>query len=378
MSTVSPEADFDFFEFVACARCRMPFVLDNGQATIPFWLSDCGHILCNSHLSPDQTCAQCGAQDIQLVPLQREMDTFAEHFQSIPLALQSISYAAKFQQDTMATQVRHYRSRHQQLRQLVERLKRDVTEENDGLRNENEQYRQRFQPSAHDSQYTMNNNGKRQMVYSHYNTGEGNRPRTGSSSRSAHTPLAPNRLTLQPGQAVPELSSHSHDQRQRPVSRSLEHYAYKPAENNKYHSTALTHEQTASRAFQRTENFQQSRPQQVPQQMKEVPQQPQLPQMPPPSSRFKPPALSASSSTSQFNSLIRQPSFQNRKPIVMGPPPTPQASHIFPPRNSARRSVNQPYAPPPSRQQSGTALTDLSTAQRPQSTAAPQRFFPSK
>jgi len=52
MSNVSPDqADFDFWEFVCCAKCRMPFALDNGGATVPFWLTECGHVICNSHLS---------------------------------------------------------------------------------------------------------------------------------------------------------------------------------------------------------------------------------------------------------------------------------------------------------------------------------------
>jgi hypothetical protein len=74
----------------------------------------------------------------------------SEWFQSIPQSLDSIVYAAKvrdrflstpgtmsrplaplclqFQLDVMASQVRYHRSKYQQLRQFVERLKRDLTE----------------------------------------------------------------------------------------------------------------------------------------------------------------------------------------------------------------------------------------------------------
>lgn len=89
MSNVS-QADFDFWDFVACARCQLPFIAVPGvPPQIPFWLTECGHVICNSHLSScshdlshqianfpadtDQSCAQCGAQSIQLVPLQRDV-----------------------------------------------------------------------------------------------------------------------------------------------------------------------------------------------------------------------------------------------------------------------------------------------------------------
>lgn len=41
----------DFWEFVACAKCRMPFALESGVATVPFWLTECGHVMCNNHIS---------------------------------------------------------------------------------------------------------------------------------------------------------------------------------------------------------------------------------------------------------------------------------------------------------------------------------------
>ncbi|KAF8228460.1 hypothetical protein L208DRAFT_1291241 [Tricholoma matsutake] len=64
------QSDFDFWEFVNCGRCQLPFALG---ATVPFWLTECGHVVCNNHLNADQSCAQCGAQGVHLVPLQREV-----------------------------------------------------------------------------------------------------------------------------------------------------------------------------------------------------------------------------------------------------------------------------------------------------------------
>ena len=97
--------------------------------------------------------------------------------------------AGQFQQDAMASQIRYHKARHQQLRQLVERLKRDLSDMKryrrndvesrsicptyqtgfrsyDILQNENEQYKLRF-GSLHLGQEPSdlpNMNGKRQMM----------------------------------------------------------------------------------------------------------------------------------------------------------------------------------------------------------------------
>ena len=43
-------SDFDFWDFVACAKCQLPFSSNSG-GTVPFWLTECGHVICNTHLS---------------------------------------------------------------------------------------------------------------------------------------------------------------------------------------------------------------------------------------------------------------------------------------------------------------------------------------
>ncbi len=44
--------DFDFWEFVYCAQCHLPFTSEaGGQPQVPFWITECGHVICNNHLS---------------------------------------------------------------------------------------------------------------------------------------------------------------------------------------------------------------------------------------------------------------------------------------------------------------------------------------
>ncbi|KAH8989217.1 hypothetical protein EDB86DRAFT_2944604 [Lactarius hatsudake] len=40
---------------------------------VPFWLTECGHVICNVHLNADQSCCVCGSQQIQMMPLQKEV-----------------------------------------------------------------------------------------------------------------------------------------------------------------------------------------------------------------------------------------------------------------------------------------------------------------
>lgn len=51
-SSIAGDSVYDFWEAVTCAKCHLRFVPDNGgPPLVPFWITECGHILCNSHLS---------------------------------------------------------------------------------------------------------------------------------------------------------------------------------------------------------------------------------------------------------------------------------------------------------------------------------------
>jgi len=51
-SSIAGETVYDFWEAVTCAKCHLRFVPDaGGPPLVPFWITECGHILCNNHLS---------------------------------------------------------------------------------------------------------------------------------------------------------------------------------------------------------------------------------------------------------------------------------------------------------------------------------------
>ncbi|KAI0727230.1 hypothetical protein C8Q72DRAFT_841583 [Fomitopsis betulina] len=249
--------DLDFWEFVNCARCHLPFETEGGAPPVPFWLTECGHVVCNNHLNSDQSCAQCGAQGIQLVPLQKELESpMSEWFCSVPQALDSVAYATRFQMETVASLARHYKNKCVQQRSLIDRLKNEfkmLKKMLEDLKFENSQLRQdsRYQSMPSD---IPNTNGKRRMIQSHQHTSGAH---TNSSPRSVMTPMGPDRLTLPPDHQQPNFAPHTQiadhratPNRDRPgSSRFVQQYAYNPPEGPQPSAArgSLSHQQAAPR-----------------------------------------------------------------------------------------------------------------------------------
>ncbi|KAK0210899.1 hypothetical protein DFS33DRAFT_336207 [Desarmillaria ectypa] len=320
------QQEFDFWEFVNCARCQLPFSSDAG-ATIPFWLTECGHIVCNSHLDAGQSCAVCGSPGIQLVPLQREMEPpMSDWFRSIPYALDSIAYTAKFQQDSMVAQIRYYRNRHQQQRAYIEKLKREMAElkrANQYLTGEISSYQQGVNSSQQQIYHRRDDQEPSENMNAHGKRPMDQRPMTTSSPHSSL--IGPDRLTLPPGQQPPNLSynrandmaphtaNNARQRQQRPVSRNLaQQYAYVPPLTPHMPPPQLSHIQ-APRNVQRAKVHQDVLQGQA----------------------------AATSSLTKFKPAQVQ---GNNKPRNMGPPPTPVHA-----RAQQRQSVNAPTNIVPSR-----------------------------
>ncbi|THH13930.1 hypothetical protein EW146_g6332 [Bondarzewia mesenterica] len=245
MSTISAhQYDVDIWEFVTCARCRLPFSPDpSAPPPIPFWLTECGHVICNNHLNSDQSCAQCAAQQIQIVPLSRKMEPpMSEWFCSLPSALDAVAHSTKFQLETMASFARYYKAKYLQQRSSIERIKAEIAEVKalrhtiEELRSENEQLRQYAGLAVTGP---ASESSKRRRTDAYRSSADA---RDFSSPRSVPTPLGPNRLTLPPNHQQPifsqqrlnpeENSGMGHgvaQQRDRPgSSRFVQQYAYVP------------------------------------------------------------------------------------------------------------------------------------------------------
>ncbi|KAI0670414.1 hypothetical protein C8Q78DRAFT_975452 [Trametes maxima] len=212
MSTLSGASpDFDFWEFVSCGLCHLDFVKDSGTlSSVPFWLTNCGHVICNNHLNADQSCTVCGLANIQLIPLQQELESpMADWFTSLPTAFDTVAYSMRYQMNTMATLVRYFKKKYVQYRPLYERLKDEraetkrLTELVDELKKENKRLRQHLQVNHNEGAPQMNANGKRPRTD---DDGYASGQRT-SSPRSAATPLGPDRLTLPPGHQQSHFTS---------------------------------------------------------------------------------------------------------------------------------------------------------------------------
>ncbi|KAI0780971.1 hypothetical protein BD413DRAFT_501491 [Trametes elegans] len=266
MSNVSgASAEFDFWEFVSCGICHLEFIKESGTlSSVPFWLTECGHVLCNAHLSPDQSCAACGSPGIQLIPLQQELEPpMSNWFNSVPTSFDTVAYSLRFQMTTMANLVRYFKKKYQQYRPLYDRLKEEHAEMKrlkrlvEQLQQENQQLRQRFHIEVSDGAARSNANGKRLRVEE---DGYHSVTRT-SSPHSSVTPLVPDRLTLPPGRHQPQFNSRqaSHVPDSATAKRNIERYAYVPPRSAQLQTMAmptLSHAQQGSsrRVYTREES----------------------------------------------------------------------------------------------------------------------------
>ncbi|KAF8478424.1 hypothetical protein DFH94DRAFT_55799 [Russula ochroleuca] len=244
MSNISSSSptDLDIWEFVTCSKCHLPFSPGpSAPPQVPFWLTECGHVICNLHLNADQSCCECGAQRIQMIPLQRELDPpMSDWFCSVPHAMDTLSYSMKFQQDMLTSLIRFLRKKIAQQREALLRLKheneelkslRKITEQ---LRAENEQLRLYAGLDGSGSNSATISSGKRRRMDA-YNTDGRNL----SSPRSVTTPLGPNRLTLPADHRPPVLGQRLSNtpatnpkdplQGGRPLSSRLRQFAYDPS-----------------------------------------------------------------------------------------------------------------------------------------------------
>ncbi|KAG2111708.1 uncharacterized protein F5147DRAFT_573086 [Suillus discolor] len=246
---VMQETEFDFWDFVHCSTCQLPFTSSDRGPPVPFWITECGHVVCNNHLKPDQSCARCNAQNIQLVPLHRDLEPpMSDWFRPLPYSLDSIASAVKFQQDTFAGLIRYYRQACFQLSQTCERIRAErkaLRKEVDSLQREVEHLRQRtsgLDPAhAQEPSSFSNANGKRPMADVH-----------DSSPRSIVTPIGPNRMTLPPGeqphftrQDQGRIPSQSRQPERPGTSRFVEQYAYNGEQGPRMQAPQLSHEQSA-------------------------------------------------------------------------------------------------------------------------------------
>lgn len=158
--------DVDIWEFTHCDHCMLPFEQSSSeQSRVPFWLTECGHVLCNSHISTSRTCMKCGSTNVSVFPLQKDLpEPMASWFKPVVSTLDSLTNTIRFQQAAMAAEVRYYKSRcaqfHRMLQQFQERNReyKELQHAHECLRREVVQLRAQLRQENNDH---TNSNGKR-------------------------------------------------------------------------------------------------------------------------------------------------------------------------------------------------------------------------
>ncbi|KZV85577.1 hypothetical protein EXIGLDRAFT_253818 [Exidia glandulosa HHB12029] len=221
-------ADESIWPYIHCGVCHYLFQRQRDPSappSVPFWLTECGHVVCNAHLHPEKLCAQCGAQNIEVVSLQQQLDPpMADWFRPLPYALDAIAQAAKFQLQMISTLLQAYKSKCLKQRQTIE-----------SLRSEIEGYKQEM-----GSRDPVNDNGKRARYDTVPSTGQSSSLLRSSPhharAQTVHPRNAPPPQVQQyqqpqpqqpPAQVYQQPAPHQSNLPQRPESR-FEQFAYAP------------------------------------------------------------------------------------------------------------------------------------------------------
>ncbi|CAE6424268.1 unnamed protein product [Rhizoctonia solani] len=122
--------DKSIWEYVHCSVCMMLFLPPNRTdpvPDIPFWLTECGHVICNNHLMADQSCASCRAKNPTIVPLQRNMSPpVSEWFRPLADAHENLVMASRIQHNMFVALIRHYRQRYDTAKVMIKQLQAEL------------------------------------------------------------------------------------------------------------------------------------------------------------------------------------------------------------------------------------------------------------
>lgn len=165
---------------------------------MPFWLTECGHVMCDHHFSQKQ-CSSCGTKGVQTIPLERKLEKpMSDWFSQVPSALDTLTYAIKFQQETMAASLRHYKSKYLQHKALHLRYKNENEELKRAIGMLKSQLRETGEEGWQSSRSSdvLNHNGKRTIAG------------PPSSSSSSHSLRAGSSPFLGPNRLIPPFGKH--------------------------------------------------------------------------------------------------------------------------------------------------------------------------
>ncbi|KAF5373750.1 hypothetical protein D9758_000646 [Tetrapyrgos nigripes] len=368
MSTVSAaQQEFDFWEFVNAVMYSATIISVRQQASLLWTVS-------KGDLDADQSCAQCGAPGIQLIPLQHDMEPpMSDWFRSVPYSLEAAAYAARFQLESMASQIRSLKARHQQQRAYIERLKRENAELEQLVAQLSGQH------GVYDNQEPssfINSNGKRPLFD----------PRQTNTS-SPHSVIGVNRLTIPPDQQPPHLSSRTRDgqtypsssnrsddiapAQQRPrSSKFAQQYAFIPSARPPTH-------QSSRRPSEQNPQFQERPEPQATNKSLSMMPPPSATRLSGPQSNGKPPLSQPRNMTPLHSSRldVAASKFYNQN-LSVPSTSSGNANHRFSSTNNGKRFV--PSAPTHASERLGTGIGRLPIGQNsmPVDSRAAPRSFP--
>ncbi|QRV86146.1 casein kinase I [Ceratobasidium sp. AG-Ba] len=196
-------SESSIWQYVHCSMCMVLFLppnRPNPAPEVPFWVTDCGHVICNNHLKADQTCAACGTTNISCVPLQQRnmAPSILQWFVPVSESHEKLAIAANVQYNMLTELIEHYKRKYGAAKAVIMRLQGEVKSLQEQLElQQNHQPPSHFpldQRPIHDSGYSSGHSSgskrRRIDIESNYHFAQGGV----SSPRSIHTPVVPSRL----------------------------------------------------------------------------------------------------------------------------------------------------------------------------------------
>ncbi|KAG8738436.1 hypothetical protein FRC12_016759, partial [Ceratobasidium sp. 428] len=152
----------NIWNYVHCSVCMVLFLPPNRPNPVPdmpFWVTDCGHVICNNDLKADQSCSACGTTGITCVPLQQHNmpSPLSQWFVPMAETHERMAAAATVQYNMLTELIEHYKNKYGSAKIMIARLQAEVKALQQQLSTQSYQPATRLPPDQgpiHDSGYS--------------------------------------------------------------------------------------------------------------------------------------------------------------------------------------------------------------------------------
>ncbi|KAL7410649.1 hypothetical protein BDY24DRAFT_398840 [Mrakia frigida] len=210
-----------FTDFLACEVCWRDFNLEDQTQQIPFWITSCGHSLCDDHgVDPtNPRCTKCGTEGITTELFGPNLSSeVAAYFSPAADSLETVAGAVKYQQQYLFNLVLFFKDKVVKQKGVLDEVKgrlaagqesarrvQELEMEVGRLRSKLDQRTNRIGPPSFPGS-SVDGDGRKRIrdVGMHSDPTHHRAP---SSAGSLHNALPPHRVSIQPSKRNPSAAA---------------------------------------------------------------------------------------------------------------------------------------------------------------------------